>query len=118
MGANEFKTVSFGKTAAAAFEQAVLDAKHEYGHGGYTGSIAEKRSFVEVKVPSGMSVRSLAVMPSWSRRRRWSTTSGGRRCAWRWWGRSRAVHEEAVEGRRVPGNAGVRVHRDGEQLGR
>jgi len=31
-----------GKTAQEAFDAAVAQARHEYGHGGYTGTIAEK----------------------------------------------------------------------------
>jgi len=35
-------------TARAAFDGAVEDAKYEHGHGGYTGTIAEKQSFVMI----------------------------------------------------------------------
>lgn len=49
MGATTFMIASKGKTAAAAFDAAVERAKWEHGHGGYTGTIAEKHSFVAIK---------------------------------------------------------------------
>ena len=45
MGACEFSVSSKGKTAAEAFSKAVSDAQYESGHGGYSGTIAEKGSF-------------------------------------------------------------------------
>jgi hypothetical protein len=45
MGACDFATVGRGKTAAEAFKSIVDDARYEYGHGGYTGTIAEKHDF-------------------------------------------------------------------------
>lgn len=42
MGAADFSTIALGKSAADAFNAAVSEAQYEYGHGGYTGSIAEK----------------------------------------------------------------------------
>lgn len=49
MGATTFYTVAKGASAEEAFRLAVDRAKHEYGHGGYTGTIAEKRSFVVIQ---------------------------------------------------------------------
>lgn len=46
MGAEQFVTRSKGKNAQAAFSAAVAEARHEYGHAGYTGTIAEKDAFV------------------------------------------------------------------------
>lgn len=48
MGADEFVIMASGRTAAAAFNSAVREAKYENGHGGYTGTIAEKHSFVMI----------------------------------------------------------------------
>lgn len=48
MGAETFITQAEGETADAAFDAAVSSAQHWYGHGGYTGTIAEKDSFVMV----------------------------------------------------------------------
>ena len=48
MGADTFFTRSTGKNAKEAFSKAVQDAKHESGHGGYTGTIAEKSTFVMI----------------------------------------------------------------------
>jgi hypothetical protein len=53
MGAQQFYTWGRGKTAKDAFNQAVSDARYEHGHGGYTGTIAEKFEFVMIKVPEG-----------------------------------------------------------------
>jgi hypothetical protein len=46
MGACTFTVVESGDSAKMAFSLARDKALHEYGHGGYTGSIAEKDSFV------------------------------------------------------------------------
>jgi len=51
MGASDFMVRSNGSTAREAFQSAVEDAQYEYGHGGYSGTIAEKRSFKEITVP-------------------------------------------------------------------
>ena len=53
MGATDFWTVAKGKDAKDAFDEATRRARHENGHGGYTGTIAEKRSFRVLDVPSG-----------------------------------------------------------------
>ena len=52
MGASDFWTPARGKTAQEAFNNAVDEARYEHGHGGYTGTIAEKHSFRMVPVPS------------------------------------------------------------------
>ena len=51
MGAYSFSCTGSGQTAKAAFDSACQDARYNYGHGGYTGTIAEKDSFVMIKVP-------------------------------------------------------------------
>ena len=53
MGACEFFTMAKGKTAREAFSNVVEDAKYEFGHGGYTGTIAEKNSFTVIDLPKG-----------------------------------------------------------------
>jgi len=53
MGATNYVTVSKGKTANEAFSSAHEQAQWEHGHGGYTGTIAEKDSFVEFPRPKG-----------------------------------------------------------------
>ena len=56
MGATDFFTVSKGKTAKEAFANAVDEARYMDGHGGYTGTIAEKHEFIMVSLPrDGMS---------------------------------------------------------------
>lgn len=49
MGACDFEEVGYGKTAEEAFRDAVAHAQYEHGHGGYSGTIAEKHGFVLVK---------------------------------------------------------------------
>lgn len=48
MGAWAFKTFAGGEDAATAFNTARRDAQLEYGHGGYSGTIAEKDHYVIV----------------------------------------------------------------------
>lgn len=45
MGANFFETKAKGKTANDAFKKAREEALYESGHGGYSGTIAEKSNF-------------------------------------------------------------------------
>jgi hypothetical protein len=54
MGAAQFTTTAEGKDAKEAFKNAVEEAGYEYGHGGYTGTIAEKSSFVMVPSMTGV----------------------------------------------------------------
>lgn len=51
MGAVDFQTYGFGRDAREAFKTAVEQAAWEYGHGGYTGTIAEKPSYELVVLP-------------------------------------------------------------------
>lgn len=51
MGANAFETMSHGKTAREAFHAAAEAAAWECGHGGYTGTIAEKSDFALYTLP-------------------------------------------------------------------
>jgi len=54
MGATNFTHTAKGKTPEAAFRKAVDEARSYYGNRGYTGSIAEKSSFVLIKeAPKG-----------------------------------------------------------------
>lgn len=48
MGAQTFFTEQDGTDAAAAFTAAVDHARYEYGHRGYTGTIAEKREYIVI----------------------------------------------------------------------
>ena len=60
MGADVFFTRASGKTAQDAFDEAVRRARHDYGHAGYTGSIAEKDGYAMIAVPEGAKVSSFA----------------------------------------------------------
>ena len=57
MGAVDFATMARAKTAADAFRQAVDDALYESGHGGYTGTIAEKNGYQLTTIPDGVEPR-------------------------------------------------------------
>jgi hypothetical protein len=54
MGADPFIVGARGEDAKTAFNRAVENAAYEYGHGGYTGTIAEKDSFIEIELPKGL----------------------------------------------------------------
>lgn len=61
MGAETFFTKARGKSAQEAFDEAVRRAQYDYGHAGYTGTIAEKSSFVEFpNIPEGQTPRQYA----------------------------------------------------------
>ena len=45
MGAMTFEDLARGKSAKLAFSAAVEQAAYEHGHGGYTGTLAEKHQF-------------------------------------------------------------------------
>jgi hypothetical protein len=51
MGAQSFMVRQSGSTLSEAFQSAVNQAQWDYGHGGYTGSIAEKDDVREVRTP-------------------------------------------------------------------
>jgi hypothetical protein len=51
MGACDFIDYGFGKTAQEAFVACADEAAYEYGHGGYTGTIAEKHEYVLLPTP-------------------------------------------------------------------
>lgn len=48
MGSTTFSTYSYGSNAKEAFIRAVKSAEYEHGHGGYTGTIAEKDTYVTI----------------------------------------------------------------------
>lgn len=48
MGAEVFYTYAFGSDADEAFRSAVEHAEYMNGHGGYTGTIAEKSSYTVI----------------------------------------------------------------------
>lgn len=52
MGAMNFYQRAKGKTPKDAFIDAVEEAAWENGHGGYTGTIAEKDSFTIIPLPA------------------------------------------------------------------
>lgn len=64
MGAADFTTIATGKTVGEAFNKARRDAQYEFGHGGYTGTIAEKGDFIEIPVPKGTTAERLVAKAS------------------------------------------------------
>jgi len=60
MGAVNFYHIEVGKNAKDAFQKAVEQAQYDHGHSGYTGTIAEKSSFVMIPLPDGMKPMELA----------------------------------------------------------
>jgi hypothetical protein len=56
MGADTFTDYAEGKTADEAFNNVREQAAYDYGHAGYTGTIAEKGSFVILAKPEGVEV--------------------------------------------------------------
>jgi hypothetical protein len=54
MGATTFTCEVEGNTASQAFRAAKEQAQYEYGHDGYTGTIAEKSSFIMMECPAGV----------------------------------------------------------------
>jgi hypothetical protein len=55
MGAADFQTYGFGKTADEAYRGAVSEALYWSGHGGYTGTIAEKGGYELITLPPRVS---------------------------------------------------------------
>lgn len=48
MGGEVFGNFARGRKAKDAFDSIVAEARYMHGHGGYTGTIAEKTSFVMI----------------------------------------------------------------------
>lgn len=57
MGATSFVTTVRGATPHDAFSSAVNEALYLHGHGGYTGTIAEKSGFTMCPIPSTIEFR-------------------------------------------------------------
>ena len=55
MGAEVFFHTAIGKTPREAFEKAREEALYDYGHSGYSGTIAEKRNYTVIECPEGVS---------------------------------------------------------------
>jgi hypothetical protein len=53
MGAMEIFCTAEGISPREAFNEARKEAQYEHGHGGHTGTIAEKTSFVMINIPEG-----------------------------------------------------------------
>jgi len=61
MGSEQFIQVVSGKSAQQAFYEAIRQAEHDYGHSGYTGTIAEKNSFIEITLPKKKKTENRAI---------------------------------------------------------
>jgi len=60
MGAEAFTIHGTGATAQEAFDEAYKSACYDFGHRGYTGSMAEKNDFVEIDLPEGRAAEEYA----------------------------------------------------------
>ena len=60
MGADVFMITAKGSDAHNAFISAVREAQYDCGHGGYTGTIAEKDSFNIIPLKEGLEPREYA----------------------------------------------------------
>ena len=56
MGGTTFTQLGKGETATEAFLSAQAEARHQYGHGGYTGTLAEKQAFIMITPPAGSDI--------------------------------------------------------------
>ena len=65
MGIANFATTATGKTMKEAFNKAVEQAQHEHGHGGYTGTIAEKSSVIDLTAKSPAKTRKTKIRWAW-----------------------------------------------------
>ena len=54
MGANVFMITATGVSAHDAFYNADKEARYTNGHGGYTGTIAEKDDFIIIPLKEGL----------------------------------------------------------------
>lgn len=52
MGAQQFVVTATGRDAREAFRRVTDEARYMNGHGGYTGTIAEKDTFVMISLPT------------------------------------------------------------------
>jgi hypothetical protein len=79
MGANSFQATGTGPSVREAFDAATSQAGWEYGHG-YSGTVAEKHSYVEWTLPAGRTVDEFTadVLGVWDE----ATLSYGDRPAW------------------------------------
>ncbi len=62
MGAETFVQLATGANAQAAFEAAQKEARYDYGHAGYTGTIAEKHDFIML-MPSAEKLARMKAKP-------------------------------------------------------
>lgn len=68
MGATTFVVESRGTTAAHAFSKAVSEAQYEYGHRGYTGTIAEKYEYIGFPLPEELWGKDTQEIITWCNR--------------------------------------------------
>lgn len=60
MGGQQFTKVGVGTNARDAFSKLVDQAQYQHGHGGYTGTIAEKHEFKLLALPPGVAALDMA----------------------------------------------------------
>lgn len=62
MGAADFYVEAKGKNAATAFSEVTEQARWEHGHGGYSGTIAEKHDYTLIRRPDAIRATTLRRM--------------------------------------------------------
>lgn len=62
MGATTFFDLAVAKTVDEAYNEACRQARWESGHGGYTGTIAEKGGFVQIPRPPRVEAKTVLTM--------------------------------------------------------
>lgn len=72
MGAEYFETTWAGRDATEAFRFCTEEARHLEGHGGYTGTIAEKSSFVLYELPARMTFPKMMKLVRLYEERQWA----------------------------------------------
>ena len=60
MGGQSFFNIGIGKTPNEAFNHLSEEARYQHGHGGYTGTIAEKPGFQLLSTPPGVAALDMA----------------------------------------------------------
>lgn len=106
MGAMTFFVKKIGRylTAKDAFLAAREEAQYEYGHSGYTGTIAEKSDFKIIEVPKGKDPYIFALECSENENGFWMDKWGSAGCVevtGKWLSRSRGEHFKGVRNFKV-----------------
>ena len=101
MGATTFEVIGIGADIQAAFTRLRDQALWESGHGGYTGTIAEKRGFAEFTLPTRWTFEKFVATVGEAAIVRWDEPSPQ--------GRRRNAAERLLSDRVGPSQAGLLI---------